>query len=171
MWERVKTNKKVHIALIVWILLAIPTIVMADSIRTTGRGAANSSVQVGEIEVIWFNGYTPAGDTLRISCEVETGSIDIYVVTQDGYNRSSGEIPESYLLHHSGGSTVLYLDGPLPFLYFVVLSPVNQQIYVLTSIYPPIAMMSDVLLYPCLVGLIAMTVIVVGLVWKTQREG
>ena len=171
MWERLRTNKKIHVAFLVWIIFAIPTTLMANSIRTTGRGAANSSVQAGEIELIWFNAYTPAGDTLRISCEVESGSIDIYVVTQEGYNRSSGEIPESYLLHYSGGSTVLYLDGPLPFLYFVVLSPVNQQIYVLTSIYPPIAMMSEVFLYPCLVGLIVMTVIVVGLVWMTRREG
>ena len=171
MWERLRIYKKILIVLSVWFLFFISTTMMADSINSTGRGTSNSSVKAGEIEVLWFNGLTPAGDSLRINCEVESGSIDIYVVSQAGYNLSSGEIPESYLLHQSGGSTVLYLDGPLPVLYYVVVSPINQQIHVLTSIYSPAAKISEVLLFPGLVGLIVVTVILAGLLWKARREG
>jgi hypothetical protein len=109
-------------------------------------------------------------DTLMIKYDAALGPIEIFVVSQSSYNRTSGELPTSYFLHHSGNSTELYLDGPLPVLYFVVISEIDQHLYQQAWIYSSTAKMARVLAYPVTGLLIVVTGIYLGWYWKMSKN-
>jgi hypothetical protein len=160
--------KRKEILVILWLVLFLSTLATWASTRPSGYGASNTSLEADEIEVIWWNALTTSDETLVIRYEVELGSIDIYVVSQASYNRTSGELPTSYFLHHLGDSTELELTGPLPLLYFVVVSEVDQPIYQQAWTYSTAARFARALAYPITVFLIVITGVNLGWYWKKR---
>lgn len=153
-----------------WLILLISTLITWNSIGPSAYGASSRNMQAGEIEVMWWQALTGSDDTLMIKYDAELGPIEIFVVSQSSYNRTSGELPTSYFLHHSGNSTELYLDGPLPVLYFVVISEIDQYLYKQSWIYSSPAKMARVLAYPVTGLLIVVTGIYLGWYWKMSKE-
>ena len=159
-----------EILALLWLVLLISTLITWNSISPSGHGASNTPVQVDEIEVLWWSGLTTSDETLVISYEVELGPIHFYVVAQESYNLTSGELPASYFLHHYGSSTELELHGPLPLLYFVIVSETDQFVYQQAWTYSSAAMMARVLAYPNSVFLIVITAVNLGWYWKTSKD-
>jgi hypothetical protein len=155
---------------LLWLVLLISTLITWNSISPSGHGASNRPLVADEIEVIWWSDSTTSDETLLISYEAELGPIDIYVVAQDSYNRTSGELPASYFLHHYGNSTELELHGPLPLLYFVIVSETDQYVHQQAWTYSSAAMMARVLAYPITVFLIVVTAVNLGWYWKTSKD-
>ncbi|MFW9864367.1 MAG: hypothetical protein ACFFET_18925, partial [Candidatus Thorarchaeota archaeon] len=131
-------------------------------------GASRTEVQTGVIEVIWWQASTSADETMVIRYEVELGPIEIYVVSQASYNATSGELPTSYFLHYYGSSTELQLRGPLPLIYLLIVSEVEQIVYSETWTYSSAAMIARALVYPNTVFLIVVTAVNLGWYWKTR---
>ena len=154
------------ILVLIWTLLFVSTLITWNTLGHRSYGASRRDMEAGEIYVSWFNAITFARETLRIRYEASAGPIDIYVVTQDSYNRTSGEIPESFLLHHHGNSTQLRLDGYLPFLYYVVISEVDQTVYIQSWVISPETRIAEMLVYPMTILLIIVSVI--SIVWYAR---
>ena len=153
-----------------WLALLISTLITWNSIYPSAYGAANTPLEADESEVIWWSDLTTSDETLVISYEAELGPIDIYVVSQDSYNLTSGELPASYFLHHHGKSTELQLHGPLPRLYFVILSDTSQYVSQQAWTYTSAAMMAKALAYPLTVFLIVVTAVNLGWYWKMSKD-
>ncbi len=166
---KLKFLRRRELLVFFWIILLISTLITWNSIGPVLHGSSNGPLQAGEIEVMWYNGQTAPDETLMIMYDAELGPIEIFVVSQSSYNRTSGELPASYFLHHSGNSTELYLDGPLPFLYFVVISEIDQHVRQESWVYSSTAKMAKVLAYPVTGLLIVVTGIYLGWYWKMRK--
>ncbi len=156
---------------LLWLILFFSTMVTWTSTRPSGYGGSNGPLEADEIEVLWWNALTRPDEILVIRYEVGLGPVDIYVVSQASYNRTGGELPTSYYLHHHGSSTELELLGPLPLLYFVVVSEVDQHIYQQAWIYSSAARFARALAYPITVFLIVVTGVNLGWHWKKSKKG
>ncbi|MFX1544165.1 MAG: hypothetical protein ACFFCR_14250 [Promethearchaeota archaeon] len=152
-----------------WIMMLISTWVIWDSTEPTYYGGTHTTLEASEIEVGWWSVPTSTDETVVINYETELGPIDLYVVSQDSYNRTSGDLPQSYYLHHYGNGTELQLKGPLPRLYTVIVSEIAQEINEQTWTYSSAAMLARALAYPITVFLIVVTGINLGWYWRTRN--
>lgn len=148
--------------------MLILTWVTWDSTEPTYHGASHTTLEVGEIRVGWWNAPTSSDETLVIKYETELGPIDLYVVSQDSYNRTSGELPISYYLHRYGNGTELQLKGPLPLLYKVIVSEIAQEINEESWTYSSAALQAKALAYPITIFLIVVTGVNLGWLWKMR---
>ena len=125
-------------------------------------------LEADEIEVLWWNALTTSDETLVIRYDAELGPVDIYVVSQNSYNLTSGELPTSYFFHHHGDSTEFELNGPLPLLYYVVVSEVGQYLYSQSWTYSSVARLARALAFPITVFLIVVTGVNLGWYWRSR---
>jgi hypothetical protein len=147
----------------IWVLLLISTLIAWTVNKPKVSGTSNSSMVAGETKVVWFNAFTGSGEIHRVSYDASAGPIEIYIVTQDSYNVTSHEVPETYLLYHYGNSTTLNLDGPLPFLYYIVISEVGQDVYVQSWVFSTEAILAQMLVYP--LAILTSIVSIFGIAW------
>ncbi|MFW9933354.1 MAG: hypothetical protein ACFFDR_11915, partial [Candidatus Thorarchaeota archaeon] len=96
------------------------------------------------------------------------GPIEIYIVTQASYNLSAREIPDSYLYYHHDNSSTLTLNGPLPFLYYIVISEIDQYINIQSWVFSPTAQISEMLMVPLAILAVATAIITAG--WHLQSK-
>ncbi len=139
------------------VILLILTVVSWVSVKPTAYGSSNTELQAGEIHVGWFNAPTYDEDILRVSYDADLGLLEIYVVAQSSYNRTSGIIPDSFLYYHDGSSSSFSIEGPLPLLYMLVITEVTQWTYMQTWVYPSSARIAEMTAIPFTISLIAVT--------------
>ncbi|MFW9889899.1 MAG: hypothetical protein ACFFER_17085 [Candidatus Thorarchaeota archaeon] len=154
---------------ILWLIILISTWVIWNSTGSTYYGASHTTLKAGEIKIIWWQAPTSSDETLVMRYETELEPIDLYVVSQDSYNRTSGELPTSYYLFYHGNDTELILEGPLPKLYRIVVSEVVQEFTSQTWAYSSAALQARALAYPITIVLIVVTGVNLGWYWKTRN--
>ncbi|MDF1539572.1 MAG: hypothetical protein P1Q69_11795 [Candidatus Thorarchaeota archaeon] len=140
--------KQKRIIQIFFLMLLLSTIISWYSIRPNSYGASRTTLEAGEIEVFWFNGYTLYGESFRATYETEIHSVDVYFIRQGAYNLTSGTLSESYYYHPVTNITSFAIEGPIQPLYIIVVSEVDQWIYIQSWIYPLSAKISEIAAIP-----------------------
>ena len=157
------------IVVTVWILLLMSTCLAWTVDKPRGYGASRGEMMTGETQIIEFNMWTLSGEIHRITYDAPEGPIEIYVVAQDSYNKTSHEVPETYLLYHTGNSTTLNLNGPLPRLYYIVVSEVDQYVYVQSWVFSTEAILAQMLVYPLAILTGVVSIFGMGLYLVSQK--
>ncbi len=101
---------------------------MAIPVSASKHGSSRRLLDAGAYEVLWFNAETAAGEIHSFYWMAEDVGVTIWVVAQSQYNLTAGGEPVNYLGKTTGKSGEYVLTGPLPELFYVILSQSSQWI-------------------------------------------
>jgi hypothetical protein len=133
------------------------------------HGSSRTELNAGEYKVLWFNAETAAEEVHTLYWTAEDPPITIWIVAQDEYNLTVGGEPVSYIARLTGISGEHALPGPLPLLFYVVLSPSSQWFMSESWTESPLEKGLRVFLPP--IGSITLVLLlIVGAYWVTQRK-
>ncbi len=113
---------------VVLLVTAVLLSALASPVTASKHGSSRTLLGAGMHEIVWCNAMTANSEIHSLYWAADDVAVTIWIVAQSQYNLTIGGEPANYLAKTTGKSGEYVLTGPLPELFYVVLSPVSQWI-------------------------------------------
>ena len=154
----------VTVLLIVGLALAY----LPASATASIHGQSRKHVAAGEYAVTGCSHEIPENNLHSFYWAADDSPVIIWIVAQDHYNLSDRGEPATYFVRVSGQAGEHVLSGPLPKLYYVILSPTSQ--YVTTERWIEVVWENGVRLYGPTIGSMTILLLLISGVFLIRRR-